>query len=257
MRRKPKAAKAENHERWLITYADLITLLLVFFIVLYAGSQEDSRKFAILAHGLRSAFNNVASNGGGGNSVVFIGSGSTNQGGMSTELQDFESITAILQRVAQERGLTDRINVRMDADGIVIGLTSDLLFDSGNAAVRPEAAPVLAAVADALRGKENEIRVEGHTDNIPINTEEFNSNWELSSARAVAVLRRLIDEDGLKAGKLYAAGYGDTHPRADNGSPAGRAANRRAEIVVIYKPADGAAPATPGATPVATPAGTR
>src|SRR5581483_12201721 len=89
MRGKAKAPKAENHERWLITYADLITLLLVFFIVLYAGSQEDSKKFAILAQGLRSAFNNAADKGGGGTSPVFLGSGSTDQAGSSQELTDF------------------------------------------------------------------------------------------------------------------------------------------------------------------------
>lgn len=248
MRKKAKAAKAENHERWLLTYADLITLLLVFFIVLYAGSQEDSKKFAVLAQGLRSAFNNTATDGGGGSSPVFTGSGATNAGGSQQQIQDLESITAILQRVAQERGVADRINLRMEPDRIVIGLTGDLLFPSGSAALRPSAGPVLDAVAESLRGKPNEIRVEGHTDNIPLSTAEFNSNWELSAARATAVLRRLVDEGGLPADRVFAAAYGDTRPRADNAAAEGRAANRRAEIVVLY-PQGSVPPATATATP--------
>jgi chemotaxis protein MotB len=232
--KKLKCPKPENHERYLITYADLITLLLVFFIVLYAGSQEDSKKFAILAEGLRSAFHNVGMEGGGGTSPVFLGSGSTSAGGLSPSPADFESLTAVIQSVAQQRGLADRINIRMEADRIVIGMNSDLLFASGSAQLRPSAGPVLDAVADALRGRPNEIRIEGHTDNVPINTPEFNSNWELSAARATTVLRRLVEEGRLSPDKLFAAAYGDTRPRADNATAEGRAANRRAEIVILY-----------------------
>lgn len=240
MRKKAKAGKAENHERWLITYADLITLLLVFFIVLYAGSMEDSKKFAILAQGLRSAFNGVGMEGGGGSSAVFTGSGSTTAGGVGQQQADFDSIVSSLTKMAQERGLADRIAIRMEPDRIVIDLNSDLLFASGNASLRPSAAPVLAAVADSLRGRPNEVRIEGHTDAIPINTPEFNSNWELSAARSTTVLRFLIDEGRLPAGRLFAAAYGDTRPKADNARPEGRTANRRAEIVLLY-PLDGTA----------------
>lgn len=245
MRKKAKAAKAENHERWLLTYADLITLLLVFFIVLYAGSQEDSKKFAILAQGLRSAFNNVSSEGGGGSSAVFLGSGSANAGGQGQEFADFQAILQAIRPVIEERGIGNKVDLRQEQDRIVIGLTGDLLFASGSASLRPAAGPILDAAVQSLRGKPNEIRVEGHTDNVPISTLEFSSNWELSSARATAVLRRLV-EGGLPAGKLFAAAYGDTRPRADNGTPEGRSANRRAEIVVLY-PAGSPPPSpTPG-----------
>src|SRR5581483_12087579 len=137
-----------------------------------------------------------------------------------------------------------RVTVRMEQDRIVIGLTGDVLFASGGAQIRPSAGGVLDTVADALRGKPNEIRIEGHTDNIPINTAEFNSNWELSSARATAVLRALLDR-GLPGDKLFAAAYGDTPPRADNSTAEGRAQNRRAEIVVLYPQTS----ATPTPTP--------
>lgn len=247
MRRK-KAAKAENHERWLITYADLITLLLVFFIVLYAGSQDDSKKFAILAQGLRSAFNNAATNGGGGTTPIFDGTGSTNQGGTQQEITDFESITAILQRVAQEQGFADKLDLQLLPDRITIGLTSDLLFGSGSAGLKESALPALDAVAQVIKDKPNEVRVEGHTDNVPINTADFPSNWELSSARATAVLRRLVDADGVPGNRISAAGYGDTRPKADNKTPDGRAQNRRAAIVLLYPPAG--AP-TAAATPAA------
>jgi chemotaxis protein MotB len=246
MRKKANAAKAENHERWLITYADLITLLLVFFIVLYASSQQDQRKFAVIADSLRSAFNNTGDVGAGGNSPVFLGSGASNAGGGQQE-QDFESITAVLQKVAAERGIADRIGLRMEADRIVIGLTGDLLFASGSAKLRDSAGPVLDAVAAALKDKPNEIRVEGHTDSIPINTTEFASNWELSAERATAVLRRLVDSGGLPANRLGAIAFGDTRPRADNSTAEGRSSNRRAEIVVLYPQVD----ATPSPAPAA------
>jgi chemotaxis protein MotB len=257
--RKAKAAKAENHERWLITYADLITLLLVFFIVLYAGSQEDSHKFAILAQGLRSAFNNPSNSGGGGQSAVFLGSGSTNQGGYSQQEIDFKAIQTMLQQITAQQGLNGAVHVQDAQNEIDIDLTSDLLFPSGGADLRPEAKPALDAVAQSLQGKPNQIRIEGHTDNIPINTVQFNSNWELSAARATAVLRYLVEIDGLPSQQLYAAAYGDTHPVADNSTPDGRAQNRRAEIVVLYPPQSAAGAASPSVTPVpsATPAAAR
>jgi chemotaxis protein MotB len=239
--KKQKVAKAENHERWLITYADLITLLLVFFVVLYAGSQEDSKKFAILAQGLRSAFNNVATaDGAGGSSAVFTGSGAANAGGGQQEMADFQSIAEAVRAAAAARGVLDKIDLRMEPDRIVVGLTGDLLFASGSAQVRPAAGPVLDAIARSLQNNPNEIRVEGHTDNVPLSTPDFNSNWELSSARATAVLRRLIDA-GLPPNRAFAAAFADTRPRADNSTPEGRAANRRAEIVILY-PAGGAQP---------------
>jgi len=250
--RKVKAEKAPNHERWLITYADLITLLLVFFIVLYAGSQEDSQKFAILAQGLRAAFNNPSTSGKGGQSAVFVGSGSTNQGGLSQQQADFQALVAMLQQLAAQRGLGDVIHVRQEPHQIDIDLTSDLLFSSGSATLRPEAYPALDTVADALRNKPNQIRVEGHTDNIPINTAQFPSNWELSAARAIAVLRYLVEHDGLPADRLYAAAYADTHPIADNATPEGRAQNRRAELVILYPPQAENATATASPVPAST-----
>jgi chemotaxis protein MotB len=246
---KKKAAKAENHERWLITYADLITLLLVFFIVLYAGSQEDSKKFAILAQGLRSAFNNPSNSGAGGQSAVFTGSGASDQGGVSQQQVDFQAIQSLIQQLSQKKGLGDAIHVREAPDEIDIDLTSDLLFPSGGADLRTEAGPALDAVAQAIKDKPNQIRIEGHTDNIPINTVQFNSNWELSAGRATAVLRYLVESDGLPADHLFAAAYADTHPVADNSSADGRAQNRRAEIVLLYP-----APTDPTASDSATPA---
>lgn len=235
--RAKKQPKPENHERWLITYADLITLLLVFFIVLYSGSQDDAKKFAILAGSLHDAFNVLGDgNGTGGSSAVFTGTGSTNAGGSSQELSDFEALQGVIQQIAKERGLGDRLNIRMEQDRIIIGMGSDLLFASGSAQLRPSALPVIDALAASLKGNPNEIRVDGHTDNVPHNSVDYASNWELSSARATAVLRRLM-EVGLPANKLYAAAYGDARPRADNSTAEGRAQNRRAEIVVLYPPA--------------------
>ncbi len=255
--RAKKQPKPENHERWLITYADLITLLLVFFIVLYSGSQDDAKKFAILAGSLHDAFNVLGDgNGTGGSSAVFTGSGSTNAGGSTQEISDFQALQGVIQQISKERGLGDRLNIRMEQDRIIIGMGSDLLFASGSAQLRPSALPIIDAVAQALKGNPNEIRIDGHTDNVPHNSVDYASNWELSSARATAVLRRLV-EGGLDAGKMFAAAFGESRPRADNSTAEGRAQNRRAEVVVIYPPATpdpAAGVRTPRATPTPKPA---
>jgi chemotaxis protein MotB len=251
MSRKAKAAKPENHERWVVTFADMLMLLLALFVVLYAGSSADKEKYAQLASGLREAFNNpAATDGAGGSSAIFTGTGSANMGGSQQALADFQAITTAVQRATAERGIApDRIELRMEPDRIVIGLTSDLLFSSGSAQLRPSALPLLDAVADSLKDKPNEIRVEGHTDNVPINSPDFTSNWELSAYRAIAVLRRLV-EDGVAPGRIFAAGYADTRPKATNATAEGRSANRRAEIVVLY-PSQTGAGASP--SPIPTP----
>ncbi len=246
-RKKQAAAEKENAERWLLTYADLITLLLAFFLLLFATSSQDLEKFKLLAGGLRDAFGGAGSGvlGGGGNGIL-PGGGSILPESGATSPPEFNSIREDLNSFAGDNGLSARIAVRTVDGETVISLSDNLLFNSAEAKLRPESLPVLDRVAADLRGLPNEFRVEGHSDNIPLSTDAFASNWELSAARATEVLRYLIERGGIEPKRIHASAYADTRPIAENTTPAGRAQNRRADIVIVRpaagQPATGAAP---------------
>ena len=126
--------------------------------------------------------------------------------------------------------------VTRDEENIIIRLADNLLFPSASASIREDALPLLDIVGSILEDLPNQIRVEGHTDNVPVGTERYPTNWELSSARATAVLRYLVEQTGLEAGRAFAAGFGEFRPETSNLTPEGRALNRRADIVVLYPP---------------------
>jgi chemotaxis protein MotB len=226
-----KQAHAEghvNHERWLLTYADLITLLMVFFVILYSMSKQDVAKYAKLTASIQRAFNIQVLEGLDATAVHGrFGSFS------SAQLHDLETIKQDLGAFAEQLGLGDKIVVRPSREGITISLSSSLLFESGKADLRPESRTVLQKVAALLSKMPNEVRVEGHTDNIPPASPLYPTNWELSTARALAVTRYLITL-GIRPERLSAAGYGEYRPIADNSTKEGRAANRRADLVVLY-----------------------
>ncbi len=265
----------ENHERWLVSYADMITLLAALFIVLFAMSSIDLAKFQKFAHSLNKAL------GGGGTeaSAVLPAGGSTPiQGGngffdgMSASQRDaaaqalqsqqdaqkaaaelrktlLETQSEIEQRL-QAAGLGNSVKFRLDPRGLVINIVTDgVLFDSGSAALRPEGQRVLDQLAPALATLPEPLSVEGHTDDRPIATPAFPSNWELSTARATTVLRYLVDVKGLNPARLSAAGYADQRPLVPNTDDASRAVNRRVEIVVVAPNVSAATTDTPVTTP--------
>src|SRR5437764_3403645 len=249
-----------NHERWLITYADMITLLMVLFIVLYSISQVDLAKFRRLKQGIAGGFGGptalAAVQGGAGalqgGGAVFdaqlTGTG-TRPSAQAVEavLADIRARTAgarrqrsVLQGAQQElqhsldeAGLGDTVKFRLEARGLVVTIVTDkVLFDPGQADLRPEGREVVDKIAAALGKLPNRISVEGHTDNTPISG-RYPSNWELSTARATTVLRELIERHGIDPARLQAAGYAEERPVAGNDTPEGRAANRRVELVVL------------------------
>ncbi|MEX2376016.1 MAG: OmpA family protein [Dehalococcoidia bacterium] len=229
---------AEGHggeEAWVIPYADLITLLLGFFILLYATADANTVKMEALARGLSDAFNVSVREGNAGDSIFNGGTGVV-PGHNSAALVDFdlERIQRTIEELSAQAGVTGQIMVTRDLDRITIRLADNLLFPSASADIRPDARPLLQIVAEAVNQADNEIRVEGHTDNIPLATDRYPSNWELSSARATAVLRVLTEDLGVEAGRTFAAGYGEHRPIASNLTGEGRALNRRADIVLLY-----------------------
>jgi len=228
---------AEEHpdERWVISYADLVTLLFGFFIILYATADANEVKMEALSRGLAEAFNVGVTEGDGEGSFFDGGTGIIPERNEAGSLDfDLERVRQLIEEQSFEAGLRGQILVSRDDDRITIRLADNLVFPSASADIRSEARALLAIVAAAVNQTGNEIRVEGHTDNIPLVTEKYPSNWELASARATAVLRLLTEELGVDPARAFAAGFGEFRPIASNLTPEGRALNRRADIVLLY-----------------------
>lgn len=212
--------------RWLLTYADMITLMLALFIILFSMSSINRSKVQQFAKLVTQGFENVWT---------------TNQpaaGGLGTQSYRASSdVPAILQELQQyilAHKLQNQMQVRLDRRGLVITLLSDSsYYDSGSADLRPQTEQILDAVYQFLKSNQNLIRVEGNTDNVPIHTSSYPTNWELSTARAVNVVRYLVERDGLDPTRVSAAGYGEFRPRRPNDTPADRQANRRVDIVLL------------------------
>lgn len=207
-------------ERWIIPYADLVTLLLALFIVLYAAA--DRERAAQIAKSISAQFSDTVSR-----PEPNVGNGVL-PGGTSL----LEEQTALDTTFASNQKLRERARMSQNEKGIVISLAEAGFFDSGDAKVRDDALPLIDSIADSLQNSRALIRVEGHTDSTPISTPRYPSNWELSSARASAVLAKMISR-GVQPSRLSVAGYGDINPVADNNTTEGRALNRRVDIVIL------------------------
>jgi chemotaxis protein MotB len=256
-----------NHERWLITYADMITLLMVLFIVLFAIGQTDLKKFAQL----RDSLNNTLG-GKGGNAVFQGGAGPLNgslniapqtnlgvdevsaaekqqqhEAAVSQQNQTFDAAQKQIQDRLDGSGLGSTVQFRKESRGLVVTVVTDqVLFSAGASDLQPEGTRVLDGMAPALANLPNQIAIEGHTDNRPISSTQYPTNWELSTARSTSVLRYLLTR-GVPGSRLSAAGYADQKPLVPNNSDAHRAENRRVELVILSTVDD--APATTTAAP--------
>lgn len=233
-RRAPEPEKPENHERWIVTYADMVTLLFALFVVLWSMSDANTTKLEKVRTSLDKAFNVGVLSGTDGASPVFEGGGGLTPSLADIKSNDLVTIATEIGEAGEAGGYGSKVQVRSDAESITISLADNLLFDSGSADLKPGSQVALADIASVLAGLPNRIRVEGHTDNVPVNSPDYSSNWELSAARASTVLRYLSEVGGLDAGRMFLAGFADTRPVADNATPEGRALNRRADIVIVY-----------------------
>lgn len=232
----------ESDERWLITYADMITLLMVFFIVLYSMANTDLKKFAQVAESMQVAFNMVGVSAQGGASIVgTVGSVGTSGRpspnffqNLPSRQRDFISVTTELTTYATQAGLQSDISINMNMEGLIISLSNALVFEPGSATLKPEAQETLHKVAEILNMTNNLVRVEGHTDDTPTNDPQYPSNWELSVARAVNIVHYLVQEEGIAPERLLAAGQAEFKPITTNDTREDRARNRRADIIIIY-----------------------
>ncbi len=254
MARKKKPPEHENHERWLISYADFITLLFAFFVVMFASSQTDKGRAQEVSDSVTKALEGehisakIAAILGG--SIDKTGQGNAmmhGPGGATTTAQEhprepekppvgkmaelLPSLKVLSEELKKEIE-SGRIQISMQPRGLVVSFTQAALFPSGEDVISPESYQGLQKVARAISKIPNPVRLEGHTDAVPIRTARFHSNWELSAARSIALLEILAHFD-VPREKLSIAGYADTAPIASNESGAGRARNRRADIVVL------------------------
>ncbi|AJE02404.1 flagellar motor protein MotB [Geobacter pickeringii] len=251
MAKKKKHEKEPNHERWLVSYADFITLLFAVFVTLYAMGQSDKKKVEEVMRSMQESFGFTTTHSAPKPAVIdssdlrilpSIAPDLTNkgksQGGMAkgkarAEEKDFRSIKTAIEAFLIKQGAQEKVSVGITRRGLVVSLKEAGFFDSGSAIVKESAYPLLAKVAESLSGYSNALRVEGHTDTIPISSPQFPSNWELSTTRATNIVHYLTRSYDFEPGLVSAAGFGEYRPIADNATADGRAKNRRVDIVLL------------------------
>jgi chemotaxis protein MotB len=245
-RKKKQEAEHDNSERWLLTYSDLITLLMIFFVVMYAMSNVDAQKYQVLSQSLEGALNPaaLAGTGGGGSGEgggdISIDELTESLAEGSTEKIDPELVAAAqeIQNLIRQNGLQDKVSVSVQERGVVVGLMNTVLFDSGSAQIKQDAMPTLIAIGQIANGLHNYIRIEGNTDDVPQSSERFPSNWELSVVRATEVVKLLIAKSGVEPDRISAVGYGEYRPSVPNTSAENRAKNRKVDIVILNNQLD-------------------
>jgi len=222
---------------WLTTYGDMVTLLMTFFVLLFALSTLNAKKFEKIAFSLQSTFGTAPSGGPvSKGSGVLPGAGPVKPVPVAPEASPETQLLEIQSRIQAyivESGLSEVMAAEQDPRGLVIRFRDQVLFDLGKADLKPGAIAALDKVGEAIRGIPNDIRIEGHTDYLPINTLRFPTNWDLSAARAVAVLQYLSAHFDLPPSRLSIAGYGEYRPVSANDDEAGRRLNRRVDIVIL------------------------
>jgi chemotaxis protein MotB len=263
----------ENHERWLVSYADMMTLLMVLFIVLFAISQVDQKKFAELKNGLAVGFGNpsVAFNGGEASllessdtsSPMDLASGvggtttnptavqeavqakeraqaSQRQAAAQTEVKNFDKIKEQITAALTKQGLQDQVQYSIDERGLIVTIiTSGIVFNGNEADLLTDGRNIIDGIGPAIADLPNKIEIDGHTNQLGGGTGTYPSGWELSTARASAVLRRLHTDAAIPETRLQATGFADTKPLYPATDPRSTTLNRRVEVIVLSTlPAD-------------------
>lgn len=249
---KKEPEKPANHERWLVSYADFITLLFAVFVVLYAMGQSDKKKVEEVMQSIQASFG-MATAGAMAPKVNVIPSKSINlmpslkpelsimpggksgrgQGKSRAEEKDFRQIKSSIEAYLVKQGAQNKVSLNITRRGLIVSLKEAGFFDSGQAQIKPEAYELINTISEVMTQYNNPLRVEGHTDNVPINSSQFPSNWELSTTRATNGLKYLIKHFDVDPDKISATGYAEFRPIADNTTPEGRGKNRRVDLVML------------------------
>jgi chemotaxis protein MotB len=258
MSRRKRRQSHVNHERWLVSYADFITLLFAFFVVLYASAQVDQRKVGRLALAIQVAFQEMGvfpasttqvpidltepmpfstvqaiANAKHNAELGRISSSPNAPLSGPAEEADLSTLQTELQQALQHEINLHAVALHREDEGLVISLREFGFFDSGSVSLKTSAMPALDRIASILSVRTCRLRIEGHTDNVPIHTAQIASNWELSTSRATELVRLLIQRYNFSPSRLAAAGYAEYHPIASNRTAQGRAQNRRVDVVIL------------------------
>ena len=258
-RRKPP--EHENHERWLVSYADFITLLFAFFVVMFASSQTDKSKAKQISEAVEKALADGKTIGvppsvakilggtvddkGQGNAQM-RGPGGAQRAAKEEPPEDVLELAPSLKslsRELEEEIKAGKVEVNLEPRGLVVSLKQAAFFPSGTDSIDPATFPIIAKLAAALKEVSNPLQVEGHTDSVPIHSARFRSNWELSAARSIAMMELLATRFRIDRQRMIIVGFADTSPEASNDTAEGRATNRRVNIVILNKYALGKAEA--------------
>lgn len=247
MARRRREEEHENHDRWLVSYADFITLLFAFFVVMYAVSSVNEGKYKVLSNSLTNAFRNTTGQAGGQPLAVIQGvypmppkpvfkadkavDQKKAEESKKEKRQQMKSVAGNIMEALQPLVAQGKVRLLETSRGVTIEINDSVLFPAGQARLQPASASAMSTIAQVLAGADFPVTIEGHTDNVPISTPQFPSNWELSAMRATTVLR-VFNDGGVGAERLTAIGYGETRPVETNTTPEGRARNRRVSILI-------------------------
>jgi chemotaxis protein MotB len=244
----------ENHERWLVSYADFITLLFAFFVVMFATNQNDHHRAKLVSDSVRDALehgqissrlSNVLGHGrkdgrAQDHSSAFVGPQKPPE--EEVHPADLTRSLEVLKQQLSAETTTGKVQMQLEGRGLVINLREAAFFASGDDGVAPGSYPILAKIADVVQGLPNQVRLEGHTDAIPIHNSHFRSNWELSSARAIAMMEVLATRYAIARSRMAVAGYAENSPADDNDTEEGRSHNRRVAVVLLTEEGQKAEP---------------
>lgn len=240
MARKKREEEHENHERWLVSYADFITLLFAFFVVMYAISSVNEGKYRVLSDSISLAFTNPRA------AIVppvqvvqpmadrqirVPGDPAVSEDQKRRAREKMRTVARDISSVLEPLVRTGKVKVQETSRGLSIEINDSILFNPGQAILSPVAEEAMRSIAEVIAPGDFPVTIEGHTDNVPINTQQFPSNWELSAVRATTVLR-LFNQSGVVAARLTAIGYGEQRPIESNDTLEGRSRNRRVTILI-------------------------
>jgi chemotaxis protein MotB len=248
-RRRRHAHEEASHERWLVSYADFITLLFAFFVVMFASAYRDNQAIIRISHAIHNGFQSLGAFSGGDqkNAVAYsklpregaapaqaaLELETTQKNATAASTRDLVELRRQLESAMGAEMKKQEVELRVTPEGFIISLHELGFFDSGQATLLPGASQKIERIAGILSQHGFEIRVEGHSDNQPIHNAQFRSNWELSTARAMSVLELLVGDAGYDPTRVSVAGYGQYRPVADDATAEGRRENRRVDLVVL------------------------
>jgi len=230
-RRKRNKKKKTGGDGWTTTFSDLMTLLLTFFVLLFSMSEISDEKFSSISTSIQGALIGEA----GGESILegadSNGAEATNDIPLEVSQMYGEAMTII-----EEEGISEEVSVSSDQDGVYIDIQESILFDLGQSNISEVGRGTLDSLSELLLFNDNDIIIEGFTDDVPMNSARYPSNWELSAGRAMSVVRYLAEAQNIDPKRLSGRGYGEFNPVEPNDTPENRAANRRVNIVLVYQP---------------------